>query len=132
MFDAEQMPQSGPMDHDPIGGDGTGRRQYTLKGVEAETINMMRDAARKDGMKIGAWVSSRMREAAFRSLNDEVQTDGDGNVSTAVVEPQLLKMIEALYDHKVESDRRLEAIQVELHAITSGQRTIMAKMLQGA
>lgn len=53
------------------GGDrmtGEERLQYTLKGVEKRSLELMRDAARADGMKIGAWVSKRMREAAESSL----------------------------------------------------------------
>jgi hypothetical protein len=44
------------------------RLQYTLKGVEKRSLDLMRDAARADGMKIGAWVSRHMREAAEASL----------------------------------------------------------------
>ena len=57
--------------NDEEGGDhmtGEERLQYTLKGVEKRSLELMRDAARADGMKIGAWVSKRMREAAESSL----------------------------------------------------------------
>lgn len=46
----------------------TPKRQYTLKGVESEAIELVRSAATKDGMKIGAWVSKRLRQAAEESL----------------------------------------------------------------
>ena len=50
---------------------GTEKRQYTIKGIEGQTLDLMRTAARKDGMKVGAWVSMRLREAADRALNRE-------------------------------------------------------------
>lgn len=43
--------------------------QDTIAGVEARTRELMERAARHDGMKISEWVSSRLREAAQRSLD---------------------------------------------------------------
>lgn len=45
--------------------------QYTIKGIERRSIELMRDAARGEGMKIGAWVSKRLKEAAVASLSEE-------------------------------------------------------------
>jgi hypothetical protein len=45
--------------------------QYTIKGIEKRSVDLMRSAAKVEGMKIGAWVSRRLREAAEASLNDE-------------------------------------------------------------
>lgn len=47
------------------------RRQYTLKGVESEAIDLMRLAANSQGVKIGHWVSERLKEAALRTLNND-------------------------------------------------------------
>lgn len=51
---------------------GEEKLQYTLKGVEKRSLDLMRSAAQADGMKIGAWVSKRMREAAEASLASSV------------------------------------------------------------
>lgn len=48
--------------------DSTDRRQYTLKGVETEAVDLMRLAADAQGMKIGHWVSDRIKEAARKAL----------------------------------------------------------------
>lgn len=46
------------------------RRQYTLKGVESEAIELMREAAQTQGRKIGHWVSEKLKEAAVQSLEE--------------------------------------------------------------
>jgi uncharacterized protein (DUF1778 family) len=46
----------------------TGRAQYTLKGVTAETLDLMRKAAAHEGMKIGEWADKAIRHAAEASL----------------------------------------------------------------
>lgn len=115
------------------------RRQYTLKGVEADTIRLMRYAASKEGMKIGSWVSLRMREAAQRALADnavsqsliqeekpkkptDLQMSGDlaeaFQYFTATWEAQLAA-----------SNERFMKLEKELHDLTSGQRTIMSALL---
>lgn len=86
--------------------------QYTIKGIDPESVDMMRTAARRDGMKIGAWVSARMKEAATRSLSDVVVERG----------------AYALLGN--ESDSRLARIEQELAEIARAQRIIMARMLE--
>ena len=85
--------------------------QYTLKGVDPESIELMRAAARREGMKIGAWASARMKEAAQRSLAIAEQAGGALASRTAV-----------------DSDR-LRRIEDELAEIAKIQRVIMARML---
>jgi hypothetical protein len=130
MLDAEQDPGSGHTDH--FEGDaGSEKRQYTVKGIDVDAISMMRDAARKDGMKIGAWVSARMKEAAFRSLNQHPMPNVTGlNTLPDVEELDLKRLVYDLYCNRLEAEAKLQSIQAELHEITSSQRTIMAKMLQ--
>ena len=84
------------------------RQQYTLKGVDPEAIELMRTAARHEGMKIGAWVSARLKEAANRSLQL-------GDISVEIILP---------------TDDRLQKIENELAEIARIQRTIMAAMLE--
>lgn len=110
------------------------RRQYTLKGVEADTIRLMRDAATKEGMKIGSWVSLRMREAAERALSrsEEAVVDqpslGDHVSQTELAEA--FQHIATVWEAQLAaSNERFVKLEQELHEITSGQRTIMSALL---
>lgn len=113
------------------------RRQYTLKGVEADTIRLMRYAANKEGMKIGSWVSLRMREAAERALADSVERASGTRQS--VPKPQLpddsdlavaFEHFASLWEAQLAaSNERFVKLERELHELTSGQRTIMSALL---
>lgn len=130
MFDPEHGGGSEYADASERASQPSDRRQYTLKGVEAETLELMRDAARKEGMKIGSWVSVRMREAAQRALeaetarNELVRADEHESVPLLVE-----KLYEAFASYKQNSEERLARMERELHEITSGQRAIMTSLL---
>ncbi len=66
----EQEPMSNQLHADAEEGGAEQRLQYTIKGIEKRSVDLMRTAAKRDGMKIGAWISMRMREAAEASLKD--------------------------------------------------------------
>lgn len=106
------------------------RRQYTLKGIENETIELMRDAARKEGMKIGSWVSTRMKEAAERALASD--TGIDAQDIRIPQDDSKDDVIQALAEYKLEADLRLTRMERELHEIANGQRAIMANLLTRA
>jgi hypothetical protein len=113
---------------------GGSKRQYTVKGIDVETVDLMRDAARFDGMKINAWISSRMRGAAEQSLNLCGVESGRSDVSTNEADTgrSFESLLEALADfraYQAAADERLKKIENELHEITSSQRTILTKML---
>jgi hypothetical protein len=50
-------------------------RQWTLKGLAPETVNVSREAARRSGMKLNAWVSRALEQAAMG-------TDGNSPVDS--------------------------------------------------
>ena len=127
MFDSEQTPGAGCGEHTG-GTDYPERRQYTIKGIENDAIELMRDAARKDGMKIGAWISCRMKEAAFKSLGATSDLRRSGH--SMVRGPASSLEAEVLAASLQEFDQRLRQIEAELHQITKSQRTIMARMLE--
>lgn len=117
------------------------RRQYTLKGVEADTIRLMRFAATKEGMKIGSWVSLRMREAAERALSSSLpasqpQNDpknsrsGDTEVQDFGSAAEILKHVLALLERQEQrTEDRFRTVELELHQITSGQRSILSALI---
>jgi hypothetical protein len=107
------------------------RQQYTLKGVEADTIRLMRDAAGKEGMKIGSWVSLRMKEAAekalnVRALNSQKNEPLAAPEYTSEVAHQICILINA---QREEADARFLKVERELHEIAVVQRTILTRLL---
>jgi hypothetical protein len=113
------------------------RRQYTLKGVEADTIRLMRDAASKEGMKIGSWVSLRMKEAAEKALSknraDASNSDPKELGPVSEVSSDLAAIMHhfsmVLDEQKQAAERRFLKVEKELHEITSIQRTILSALL---
>ena len=110
------------------------RRQYTLKGVEADTIRLMRYAASKEGMKIGSWVSVRMREAAERALSKDPQDrettyERQAVGAAPVSEDALSSLVDFIKAQQQATERRFAVLEKELHEITSGQRTILSALI---
>jgi len=101
------------------------RRQYTIKGIETETVELMRTAARKQGMKVGAWISTRLREAASRALAGESETPKN-ELS------ELREYIRRIEQNQHEERERLRAIQDELNGMLKTQNSIMSKILSTA
>ena len=110
------------------------RRQYTLKGVDVEAVRLMRDAASKEGMKIGSWVSLRMREAAERALSAQsVSRPAASGKAPDVQSEEVVVAVQQLvkiYETQIAAtNERFQKLERELHEITSGQRTIMSVLL---
>src|SRR5690242_15341802 len=98
------------------------KRQYTLKGIEADTIRLMRFAANKEGMKIGSWVSLRMKEAAERALSNSNVSPGSaaGNSEVAASEEvaAILRHITVEYEAQLSAvNERFSKLERELHEI---------------
>jgi hypothetical protein len=139
MFDADAPCGSNVSAFDPSE-ERPSKRQYTLKGIEVETIQLMRDAASKEGMKIGSWVSLRMKEAAERALSSEgsqgprlLRTSRIESKSSSYAQPEIVTLVEhvlaALDQHREITSQRFIKLESELHEITSGQRTILSALL---
>jgi hypothetical protein len=105
------------------------RRQYTLKGVEEQAISLMRDAAKKEGMKIGSWVSLRLKEAATKSLHGTDAAVSQSTFSTPASSRQeevLIEIARLISTIQHQSESRFIEIERELHEITRSQRTILS------
>ena len=50
-------------------------KTWTIRKVDSETIERTKDAARKSGMKIGAWVDLKLKEATCSTLNEANRSD---------------------------------------------------------
>lgn len=97
-------------------------RQITFKGVDAIAIERARTAARKQGMKVGAWVSARLREAAERAL-------GGTDTDPAEQLNKLSEHVRRIEDNQQGDNAKLTRIENELVEIVKAQRTIMAQLL---
>lgn len=49
------------------------RPQWTIKGVSPETRAAVTKAAKRDGMKVGAWIDQKLRDAAMETLQGSRQ-----------------------------------------------------------
>lgn len=47
-------------------------RQWTIKGLNNETVDVSREAARRSGMKLNAWISQALESAAHQSPSSEI------------------------------------------------------------
>jgi hypothetical protein len=98
------------------------KRQYTIKGIETETLDLMRTAARKQGMKVGAWVSARLREAADKALSVQQSRKDDGLA-------ELREHIQRIEENQIQERESLRSIQQELNGMLRAQNSIMSKIL---
>lgn len=129
MLDAEHSGSSSSVSDSSAGSAGSERRQYTLKGIEADAIRLMRAAADKDGMKIGTWVSARIKEAAALSLTEE-QVQGRRRLAGRSHSSERDRLSAPLSKDVCFSDDRLAALEAELKDIAAAQRAIMTFLLQ--
>lgn len=120
----EPMIDHGSRSQDPIA-DSCGairpRRQYTIKGIESETVSLIGSAARHEGMKVGAWVSARLREAARNALKDPTDTVNDMAA--------LVSYVQRLEERQQIEQERLKAIQAGLAEVIRAQHSIMTRIL---
>lgn len=98
------------------------RLQYTIKGIERRSVELMRSAAKQDGMKIGVWVSRRMREAAEASLDGRAPSyaSQEEPADAHVGEPASKEVLDAL-----------RTLQREIEAIRENQKLLIAGLISG-
>lgn len=108
----------------------TVRRQYTLKGIETDTINLMRAAAGQEGMKINSWVSMRLREAAMRAL-DEVAKEKPKHIKiNSEMSSTISDLLTEISNQRKEFEDHILRLEREIHELNSGQRVILTNMLK--
>lgn len=113
--------------------DSADRRQYTLKGIEPEALDLMRLAADAQGMKIGHWVSDRIKEAAKKALSEngkqreilECVAGADDDFSTL----RTLAMSEGSMS-AVELEERVRRLELEIQDLLKQQRNMFALLVE--
>jgi hypothetical protein len=53
------------------------RQQWTLKGIATETISLVREASKAEGMKLNAWVDEALRSAALMEMSQKIGKPSD-------------------------------------------------------
>lgn len=110
----------------------TERRQYTLKGVENEAVELMRLAADAQGMKIGHWVSDRIKEAAKKALVENgkqrelLESVAGSNESSAL---RTLTMSDDPMSSS-EIEERVRRLELEMQDLLKQQRDLLSLMVQ--
>ena len=113
--------------------DSVDRRQYTLKGIEPEALDLMRLAADAQGMKIGHWVSDRIKEAAKKALSEngkqreilECVVGADGDSSSL----RTLTMSEGFMSG-IELEERVRRLELEIQDLLKQQRKMLTIMVE--
>lgn len=102
---------------------GSTKVQYTVKGIQRQTVEAMREAANREGMKIGSWVSVRLREAAERSLSS---SEDFGAVNLAELHEAIHEMKSLVSQYTLVS----EEIQKEISDLGKFQKTMMTLLIE--
>ena len=102
---------------------GSTKVQYTVKGIQRQTVEAMREAANREGMKIGSWVSVRLREAAERSLSS---SEDFGAVNLAELHDAIHEMKALVSQYTLVS----EEIQREISDLGKFQKTMMTLLIE--
>lgn len=102
--------------------------QYTIKGIERKSVELMRDAAKQEGMKIGVWVSRRLREAAEDSLSrDFAAVDSRSNPLPLTVDSQGISGRNLAQQDIIAV---LLKMQSDINTIVETQRTLIAGLIK--
>ena len=113
--------------------DSVDRQQYTLKGVESEALDLMRLAADAQGMKIGHWVSDRIKEAAKKALSENGKqreilecVAGEKEDSSSL---RTLTLSEGTMS-QVELEERVRRLELEIQDLLKQQRNMLTVLVE--
>jgi flagellar capping protein FliD len=65
-----------------------GARQWTIKGIAPEAVEISREAARRNGMKLNSWVGAALKRAAASNDAGTYLVDRDEDVAAKVADLQ--------------------------------------------
>lgn len=93
-------------------------RQWTLKGIPQDTVEISREAARLSGMKLNSWVGKALMSAA-NPVVEEAQSPSDTELARRVVE------LEEYIRHELSS---LREQQGHIESTMNGISSMLIKM----
>jgi hypothetical protein len=101
-------------------------KTWTIRRVNSETIDLVKEAAGSEGMKIGAWVDNQLKKAAAESLN--------GGRSVLAEEVSSLAK-QANIEIIREQSERLQTLESGLAKVLQGQHslfTLLGRLSEGS
>lgn len=96
------------------------KKTWTIRRVSTDTIDLVKEAADIQGMKVGAWVDSQLREAAETCLGGGSGV-ADELTSIAVQVESKVKEI---------NEKRLQALTENLDVVIRGQHSLFTLVTQ--
>lgn len=91
------------------------RRQWTLKGIPPGAVDQTREAAKRSGMKLNAWVTQALYKAV-----EGAQMDDDAKGSSAKTDNERIEDLEVyIKESLVDLRRRTEEIESSMKAINA-------------
>jgi hypothetical protein len=99
-----------------------------VKGLEDETLEKAKEAARLSGLKVSAWIRLQVREAAER-----VEQQG---ASRSALDPHILERItnqlQEINDSQRAERERIERLQMEISEVIRAQHGMMSRLLSAS
>lgn len=95
-------------------------KTWTIRRVSTDTIDLVKEAADNQGMKVGAWVDSQLREAAESCLG------GDNGFASELASIA----IEVESRVKEVNEKRLQALTENLDVVIKGQHSLFTLVTQ--
>jgi len=102
-----------------------GTRQWTLKGIPENAVDLSREAAKRSGMKLNSWVTAALQRAAESDpRQDEDATSSELAERMDIIERYLRFESERLHEQL----RSIEVAQQSLEAAVKNVNTFLVKM----
>lgn len=98
-------------------------KTWTIRKIDPETIELVKEAANSKGMKVGAWVDSQLKAAAELSIGGENPFANELASAVDNVESKISQ----------ENAKRLEELSHNLDIVIKGQHslfTLVAKIVE--
>lgn len=97
-----------------ITNEGIGSKDWTIKGLPSETVDVTREAAKRSGMKINAWVSKALETAALSEPTPSAISQPQGDQRDSHILDELAKL-RSQNDDLVQTINSMSAILLKMY-----------------
>jgi hypothetical protein len=98
-------------------------RQLTVKGVDEKTLAAAREAARRKGLRVSAWIRMEIQEAAARTLREVSPTT---ELAEKVLK-ELIARIELIQSQQAEEQSKLDEIRTHVTDMVKIQHGLISR-----